>query len=153
MGELKGKELDGRVLKVEPATPRVPREEKAEDERPARRSGGRGRGRGGRRRSRTEHQGEPSKTTIFVGNLPFGAVDEDLVNIFGSYTVLEARILRRYDGASRGFGFVTLSEDEQPKAIVSLKDCVCDDRTLVIRAALSDPAKKEGGEGAAGAEE
>lgn len=149
---LKGTELDGRILKVEPASPRAPREERPEGERRTDNRRGRGRGRGRGRRQRTIPEGEPSKTTIFVGNLPFEAVDEDLVNIFSGYSVLEARILRRHDGASRGFGFVTLSEEEQPKAIEALAGCICDERRLVIRAALSDPAKKKEEEGEEAAE-
>lgn len=136
---LKDSELEGRKINVERAVP--------QEERPPRRGRGRGRGRfnrgRGRRAPRSPPTGEPSKTTLFVGNLPFNVIDDDLNNIFSSFDVESAHVVRMYNGASRGFGFVTLkSEEEQERALKALSDVWCDDRKLVIRPALSDDARK-----------
>jgi len=139
--ELKESELEGRNINVERA---VPRDEQAPRRgRGAARGsfGGRGRGRGARRSEAPT--GEPSKTTLFVGNLPFNVIDQDLYNIFSSYKVEKAHVVRRFNGASRGFGFVTLaSEEEQENALKNLSEVWCDDRKLIVRQALSDDAHK-----------
>lgn len=161
---LKDVDLDGRPIKIEAASPRVPREER--EPRPAARSGEARRPRGDRpprapraegdrpererapRRERKSHEGEiPSTTTVFVGNLPFSVVDQDLYNIFEAHHVVKAYVVRRsYNGASRGFGFVTFSEADQKKVLESMTQVICDDRELIIRAAYADPSKKEGEE-------
>ena len=139
---MKEAELEGRKINVEKAVPA--------SERPPRPEGMRSRGRGGRRgrgnrRPREPLSGEPSTTVVFVGNLPFNAVDDDLKNIFEGFTVSNAHVVRRFDGASRGFGFVTLAtEEEQKKALEALSEVYCDDRRLIVRQALSrDEHKSE----------
>ena len=107
---------------------------------------GRGRGRGGfRRRPNINHQnsitksGEPSKTVVFVANLPFSVDDEGLKDIFKDYGVSSAHVVRRRGGRSKGFGFVELTdEEEQKKALEGLKDVESEGRVLVIKVALSD---------------
>lgn len=143
--------LDGREINIERATP------KGEARRGAPRRGGRGAFYGGGsyrgmrergaprgrsvRRGTDDPEVEPSKTTIFVGNLPFNVIDQDLYNIFKEYAVSSAHVVRRFDGASRGFGFVTMeNEAEQAKALEALAEIWCDDRKLVLRAARSDDA-------------
>lgn len=126
------------------------------NERPKRRGGwgyrGRGRrgrggrgGRFGRRRPNINHQnsiiksGEPSKTVVFVANLPFSIDDEGLKAIFKDYGVSSAHVVRRRGGRSKGFGFVELTdEEEQKKALEGLKDVESEGRVLVIKVALSD---------------
>lgn len=142
---LKDTEIEGRLLNVEQATPR--------DENAPRRSRGRGRGRGGRggaRGARTRREaptGEPSKTVVFVGNLPYNVVDQDLVNIFDDYKVETARVIRIFNGASRGFGFVTFaSEDEHKKAVERMSEVWCDDRKLIVRAAISEEGRSKDSE-------
>jgi RNA recognition motif-containing protein len=136
--ELKDTELEGRKVNVERATPRdenAPRRQR-------RGRGGRTRGRG--TRTRHEPSGELSKTTMFVGNLPFNVIDQDLINIFGDYQVEEAHVIRHFNGASRGFGFVTLAcEKELQKAIEAMTEVFCDDRKLVVRQAYEDDHKKK----------
>lgn len=109
---------------------------------------GRGRGRGGRglnRRRRpivqpNSKSGEPSKTVVFVANLPFSIDDDGLKEIFKDYDVASAHVVRRRGGGrSKGFGFVTLAnEEEQKKALDGLKSIVSEGRELVIKVALSD---------------
>jgi RNA recognition motif-containing protein len=57
---------------------------------------------------------------IYVGNLAYGASDEDLRGLFENYgNVTSARvILDRFSGRSRGFGFVEMpNRDEAQSAI------------------------------------
>lgn len=71
--------------------------------------------------------------------MPFNVVDQDLVNIFADYKIEKAQVARRFDGGSRGFGFVTFSsEDEQKKALDAMSEVWCDERKLVIRPAVSE---------------
>lgn len=59
-------------------------------------------------------------TKLFVGNLDWGVVSEDLRTLFaGAGNVQDAVVLMdKMTGRSRGFGFVTMStEDEANKAI------------------------------------
>jgi RNA recognition motif-containing protein len=56
---------------------------------------------------------------IYVGNLPFSVDDEALKNIFSGYDVEEATIIKdKFSGRSKGFGFVTISDDESAKKAV-----------------------------------
>lgn len=153
---LNGAELDTRNVKIEMASPRVPREETAapSGEGQRRRRGSNaaaGTERAPRerrqRRPTRDHEGEEkSKTTLFVGNLPFSVVDEDLFNIFQSYSVEKAYVVRRFNGASRGYGFVVMGEADQQKALAEMGTVICDDRTLIIRAAYEDTNKDKTGE-------
>lgn len=132
-------ELDGRKLNVQKALPKG--ERPAGERRPFRGGRGRGRGRGGRQR-RDPPTGEPSKTIIFVGNLPFNVVDDDLVNMFQDFKIAKAHVVRYANGASKGFGFLTMaSEEEQTKLLSTQSEVWCDERKLSIRAAYSEGAK------------
>ena len=145
--KLKDSDFDGRKINVERVLPR--------SERPTRESDGsfrgeRGgfRGRGGRFASRRSRPtGPPSTTVVYIGNLPFNAVDKDLENIFSEYPIVSARVVYRPDGRSRGFGFVTLADEAaQKRAIADLAGAECDGRALVIRAAVSEEHTKKEGE-------
>ena len=60
---------------------------------------------------------------IFVGNLSWDATDKDLMDAFASFgSVSEAIALKdRQTGKSKGYGFVTMDNDEEAKnAIDSL---------------------------------
>lgn len=143
---MKEKELDERLIKIELATPRSERSSEDAPPRSSFRGRGRGRGsrgRGGRNTRRSHENDAKSTTTIFVGNLPFNAVDEDLFNIFKAYSPSKCYVVRRYDGGSRGFGFAVFDEAQQKEVLEKIGTVVCDDRTLIIRAAYEDPAKAE----------
>jgi RNA recognition motif-containing protein len=58
---------------------------------------------------------------LFVGNISWGAKDEDLKNLFATYgEVLSARIVMdKFTNKSRGFGFVEMSSDEQAQAAIA----------------------------------
>ena len=57
---------------------------------------------------------------IFVGNLSWDVADKDLMELFSAYgAVSEASALKDRDtGKSRGFGFVTMENDEEAKAAI-----------------------------------
>ncbi|CAI2181813.1 15325_t:CDS:1 [Funneliformis geosporum] len=82
---------------------------------------------------------EPSKTVVFVANLPFSIDDDGLKDIFKNYNVTSAHVVRhRVSGRPKGFGFVELSdEEEQKKALEELKNVESEGRVLVIKVAIS----------------
>lgn len=59
-------------------------------------------------------------TKLFVGNLDWSVTGDDLRALFaGAGTVQDAVVLMdKMTGRSRGFGFVTLSTEEEAKAAV-----------------------------------
>ncbi len=58
---------------------------------------------------------------LYVGNLPFSAVDENLVEIFSQCGKVEsAKVISDRDtGRSKGFGFVEMSTDEEAAAAIT----------------------------------
>ncbi|MCS6777323.1 MAG: RNA-binding protein, partial [Chloroherpetonaceae bacterium] len=75
---------------------------------------------------------------IYVGGLPYSAVEEDLENLFASAgTVTSASVVTdRYTGQSKGFGFVEMSSDaEADAAIAALNGTMMGGRTLTVNAA------------------
>ncbi|KAI1317710.1 hypothetical protein EDD11_008016 [Mortierella claussenii] len=89
--------------------------------------------------------GPPSKTTVFVANLPFTMEDEDLKGLFVAFKVANAHVVRRRgSGRSKGFGFVELvDEAEQLNVLEKMKDAKADGRELVIKIALSEEQVSE----------
>lgn len=58
---------------------------------------------------------------LYVGNISWDASDQDLQDYFGQFgTVEEAIIITdRMSGRSKGFGFVTMSTDEEAQAAIA----------------------------------
>jgi len=82
----------------------------------------------------------PSKTTLFIGNLPFVVEDQLLREIFQEFNVKEARVMKRPNGKSKGYGFVELAtEADQTRALQTLDKVVIENRELAIKPAFSDP--------------
>lgn len=84
---------------------------------------------------------------LYVGNLSFGASEEDLKKLFSEVgTVQSVKIpLDPYSGRSRGFGFVEMtSKEEVEKAISFINGKTFMERTLIVSEAR--PQKKKGGE-------
>ena len=84
---------------------------------------------------------------LYVGNLPFGASEEVLKNLFAEAgTVQSVKIVvDTYSGRSRGFGFVEMaSSTEAEKAISLLNGRTFMERALIVNEAK--PQKKKGGE-------
>ena len=80
------------------------------------------------------------KTKLFVGNLAPQATENELRDGFFAYgNVMEVRLVRdQGTGASRGFGFVTLSSaDEAQKALSALHRGFFKGRRVIINEALA----------------
>lgn len=126
---LKDLEIDGRKINVEQAA--------APGERTS--TSTRGRSFRGRVRRPSKPRGPPSETVVFVGNLPFTATDENLMEFFGSYGVNEAHVVRYKSGKSKGFGFLTFAEAAKQKSFLEKPGpFTIDDRTIIFRAAYSE---------------
>ncbi|MCF7797813.1 MAG: RNA-binding protein [Lentisphaeria bacterium] len=75
--------------------------------------------------------------TIYVGNLPFSASEDDIRNVFAEYGEVHSvkLITDRDTGRPRGFGFVEMDEDPANQAIEGLQDYSMEGRTLQINEA------------------
>jgi RNA recognition motif-containing protein len=75
---------------------------------------------------------------LFVGNIEWGATEEDLKELFGQYGEIEEAIIikDRMSGRSKGFGFVTFAEDaDAEKAVEALSGQDLNGRELVVNEA------------------
>jgi RNA recognition motif-containing protein len=75
---------------------------------------------------------------IYVGNLNFKTSESDLEQLFGEYgEVSSSKVITDRDtGRSRGFGFITMdNDDEASKAIDELNGTTFQDRELVVNEA------------------
>ena len=84
---------------------------------------------------------------LYVGNLPFGASEEDLRKLFSEAGAVQSVkiVTDSYSGRSRGFGFVEMSsQEEAEKAISLINGKTFMDRTLIVSEAK--PQKNKGGE-------
>jgi len=90
---------------------------------------------------------------LFVGNLSFNTTENDLQDAFAAHgTVIEAKLMTDRDtGRARGFGFVTMSTDEEAqKAITALNGASMDSRTLTVNVAKPREVRTGGGGGGGG---
>jgi|TARA_Y100000310_G_C20405377_1_gene679429 RNA recognition motif-containing protein len=56
---------------------------------------------------------------LYVGNLPWSIDDNGLKELFAAFTVSEAIVIKdKYSGRSKGFGFVTIDDDEAAKKAI-----------------------------------
>jgi cold-inducible RNA-binding protein len=84
---------------------------------------------------------------LFVGNLSFATVEDDLRDLFSQYgTVTDVFVATdRVSGRSRGFGFVTMGNEAEGQAAISaLEGHSLDNRPLTVNEARP---KEEGGGG------
>ena len=75
---------------------------------------------------------------IYVGNLPWSVRDQELAEAFGPYgTVEKASVIAYRDsGRSKGFGFVTMNnDDEANKAIEAMNGHEMEGRPLRVNEA------------------
>ena len=88
---------------------------------------------------------------LFVGNLSFNTTENDLQDTFAAHgTVVEANLMTdRMTGRARGFGFVTMStEEEAQKAIEALNGAALDGRNLTVN--IAKPREERAGGGGGG---
>ena len=89
---------------------------------------------------------------LYVGNLPFSATDESLMQMFQqSGQVESARVVTDRDtGRNKGFGFVEMSTDQEAAdAITKFNGTDFEGRTLTVNEARP-MAPREGGGGGRG---
>ena len=90
---------------------------------------------------------------LYIGNLPFSAADADLREVFGAHgTVTDAIVMiDRTTGRSRGFGFVTMSSDDEGRAaITALSGADMGGRNLTVNEARPMEDRPRGGGGGGG---
>ena len=84
---------------------------------------------------------------LYVGNLAFGASEEDLRKLFSEAGEVQSVkiVTDSYSGRSRGFGFVEMTSNaEAEKAINLINGKTFMERALIVSEAR--PQKKRGGE-------
>ncbi len=75
---------------------------------------------------------------LYVGNLSYTTTDAELKDTFSKFGAVESAnvLMDKMTGRSRGFGFVTMSNDEEAmKAIESLHGKEMGGRTLTVNEA------------------
>lgn len=85
---------------------------------------------------------------LYVGNLPFRAMEEDILSWFAEagFQAEQASVVRdRTSGESRGFGFVEISDRRHAEDAINL----CNGREMMGRALVINEARprSEGGGG------
>ena len=56
---------------------------------------------------------------IYVGNLPFSVEESDLKELFSGYETEEVVLIKdKFNGRSKGFGFVTIPNDDAAKRAI-----------------------------------
>jgi RNA recognition motif-containing protein len=88
---------------------------------------------------------------IYVGNLPFQATSDDLLEAFSQFgTVTRAQVATdRETGRSRGFGFVEMS-DGADQAIAAMNGTQFQGRTLTVNEARPREERPRSGGGGGG---
>jgi cold-inducible RNA-binding protein len=86
---------------------------------------------------------------IFVGNLSFQTTENDITDAFAHCGAVEAVsiITDRDTGRSKGFGFVTMSDEDAEKAIAQLNGSQLDGRALTVNEARPMVKRDFGGGG------
>ena len=92
-------------------------------------------------------------TKLYVGNLSFNTTQNDLQDAFAPHgNVAEATLITdKITGNSRGFGFVTMSSDEEAKkAVEAMNGVDLDGRALTVNEARPREERSGGGGGGGG---
>jgi len=71
---------------------------------------------------------------LYIGNLPWKVDDNGLKEMFASYGADEANVISdKFSGRSKGFGFVTIADDEAAnKAISEMNDKEIEGRAIKV---------------------
>ena len=90
-------------------------------------------------------------TTIYVGNLPFSATEQDVRALFEAHGTVESvkLINDRETGRPRGFGFVDMPQDAAQAAIQAMNGRDLNGRPLRVNEARERPPRSPRG-GASG---
>lgn len=82
---------------------------------------------------------------LYIGNLPWSVDEEGLKELFAGYTPDEVALIKdKFSGRSKGFGFVTISDDEAAKKAMSeMNEKEVDGRQIkVTEATPMDPDRQ-----------
>lgn len=80
---------------------------------------------------------------IYAGNLSFSTTEENLENEFGKFgNVLSVRIIKDFNGASKGFGFIEMEDEDAEKAIKNMNGKILDGRKIRVSVAENREQKK-----------
>jgi len=85
--------------------------------------------------------------SIFVGNLPWSATDDELKTKFSEFgNVISARVVTdKFTGKSRGFGFVDMEDADALKAIAAMSGQKWGDRELTVNEAKPKSESRDRG--------
>ena len=74
---------------------------------------------------------------LYIGNLEYSTTNEELEKLFSSEgSVTSAKVIRRLDGKSKGFGFVEMeTEEEASKAMERYNQSSFKNRTIFVNEA------------------
>jgi len=102
--------------------------------------------------------GIPSKNKVMVANLPYDLSEEKLKELFAAYDPSSAKIAlrpiprfmvkklqaRNEPRKGRGFGFITLSsEEQQQKAVAEMNGKEIEGREIAVKVAIDSPDKTD----------
>lgn len=98
-----------------------------------------------RRQERTQANGSPKFTNVYVKNLPETTTDEDLEKLFGSYGIItSAVVMRDANGKSRYFGFVNFQNpDAAAAAVEKLNGATASDEKILYVGRAQSKAERE----------
>ena len=82
--------------------------------------------------------------SIYVGNLPWSATEDEVRNIFSAYGTVNSvnLVTDRETGRARGFGFVEMAEADAAGAIQALDGSSMDGRNLKVNEAQPKAPRK-----------
>ncbi|MBN1114183.1 MAG: RNA-binding protein [Oligoflexia bacterium] len=62
-----------------------------------------------------------SSKSLYVGNLPYGASENDLMDLFAQYGTVESVkiVMDKETGRSKGFGFIEMGSDAEASQAIS----------------------------------
>ena len=90
---------------------------------------------------------------LYVGNLPFSATDQSLMDLFSQCGTVDSANLNmdRASGRSKGFGFVEMSTDEEAQAAISkFHGAELQGRPMTVNEAKPMVPRENGGGGGRG---
>jgi len=90
----------------------------------------------------------PSKTLLFIANLPFSLDDDGFAKVLkdNNLAFKTAHVVKKRSGRSKGFGFAEFdNESDQQKALNALNKKPVEGRELIVKVALTDEANAASG--------
>lgn len=97
------------------------------------------------RRRRQKQLGEPTETKVICQNLPYSLTDETLGAVFteAGLPVEESSVIKKRNGLSFGFGFVTFPTKEDREKALALNGKDVEGRKISVKVALKEISTAE----------